>query len=283
MRFSIITPSFRSSHWLKLNLPSVADQEVAHEHIVQDSCSDDGTMDWLPKDARVTAYFEKDKGMYDAVNRGLRRAKGELLAYLNCDEQYLPGALATVSRYFDEHPHIDVCFADAIVVDPQGNYLCHRGALVPTRAHTLVSRNLAILTCATFFRRRILDQDLYFDDRYRDLGDARWVLKLLEAGVSMGVLPSFTSAFTDTGDNMNLKPNAQRELAEMYGSAPGWARALRPAIVGRYRLAKWLSGDYHRAPFQYDIYTVASPTRRVRFEAARPTGIWTRYKPSPTV
>ena len=55
MQFSIITPSFRASEWLKLCIPSVADQGVELEHIVQDSVSDDGTMDWLPQDARVKA------------------------------------------------------------------------------------------------------------------------------------------------------------------------------------------------------------------------------------
>src|SRR5690348_16281526 len=96
MTFSIITPSFRNSDWLKLCIASVADQGVTAEHIVQDAGSDDGTQEWLLKDARVRAFAEKDGGMYDAVNRGLRRATGEILAYLNCDEQYLPGALSTV-------------------------------------------------------------------------------------------------------------------------------------------------------------------------------------------
>jgi len=100
MNFSIITPSFRNSRWLKLCIASVADQQdVKWEHIVQDSCSDDGTQDWLPRDPRVKAFIEKDGGMYDAVNRGYRRAAGDILAYLNCDEQYLPGALKTVSDF----------------------------------------------------------------------------------------------------------------------------------------------------------------------------------------
>src|SRR6266480_7414531 len=91
MRFSIITPSYRSAQWLRLCVASIADQQgVELEHIVQDSCSDDGTQDWLPKDPRVKAFIEKDRGMYDAVNRGFQRSSGELLAYLNCDEQYLP-------------------------------------------------------------------------------------------------------------------------------------------------------------------------------------------------
>ena len=85
MRISIVTPSFRNSRWLELCIASVADQNAMQEHIVQDSCSDDGTQDWLPRDPRVKAYIEKDKGMYDAVNRGLRRATGDILAYINCD------------------------------------------------------------------------------------------------------------------------------------------------------------------------------------------------------
>jgi glycosyltransferase involved in cell wall biosynthesis len=87
VQFSIITPSFRNSRWLKLCIASVADQQdVELEHIVQDSCSDDGTGDWLPQDRGVKAFIEKDGGMYDAVNRGYRRAQGDILAYLNCDE-----------------------------------------------------------------------------------------------------------------------------------------------------------------------------------------------------
>src|SRR5580700_4635827 len=113
MKFSIITPSFRNSAWLKLCVASVADQQgVEVEHIVQDSCSDDGTQDWLPHDKRVHAFIEKDSGMYDAINRGLRRARGDILAYLNCDEQYLPGALRDVGEFFATHPGVDIVIAD---------------------------------------------------------------------------------------------------------------------------------------------------------------------------
>src|SRR6185369_7449481 len=80
MLLSIITPSFRNSNWLKLCIASVADQGVDREHIVQDSCSDDGTQEWLPQETRVRAFIEKDQGMYDAVNRGFQRSQGEILS-----------------------------------------------------------------------------------------------------------------------------------------------------------------------------------------------------------
>src|SRR6267378_1605118 len=108
MLFSIITPSYRNSEWLRLCLASVADQAVELEHIVQDAGSDDGTLNWLCADRRVKAFVEADRGMYDAVNRGLRRARGEILAYLNCDEQYLPGALKGVWQFFQDHPEVEM-------------------------------------------------------------------------------------------------------------------------------------------------------------------------------
>src|SRR6266852_6172722 len=82
LRFSIITPSFLGRQWLPLCIASVADQQgVEVEHIVQDSCSGDGTEELLKNYSSVTAYVEKDEGMYDAVNRGFSRSTGEILAY----------------------------------------------------------------------------------------------------------------------------------------------------------------------------------------------------------
>ena len=74
MRISIVTPSYRRSAWLKLCLASVADQQAEIEHIVQDAVSDDGTLDWLARVPRVKVFVERDQGMYDGINRGLRRA-----------------------------------------------------------------------------------------------------------------------------------------------------------------------------------------------------------------
>src|SRR5258707_7576854 len=180
MKFSIITPSFRNANWLKLCIASVADQQgVEIEHIVQDSCSDDGTQDWLPRDSRVKAFIEKDGGMYDAINRGLRRATGDILAYLNCDEQYLPGALRAVGEFFEAHPNVDIVFADSIVVDAEGGYMCHRKVLTPLKYHSMVC-TLGVLSCAMFFRRNVLEKyALFFDTKWRDAGDLDWVLRAL--------------------------------------------------------------------------------------------------------
>lgn len=274
MKISIVTPSFRNSQWLKLCIPSVADQEgVEFEHIVQDAESDDGTLDWLPHDPRVTAHVEKDAGMYDAVNRGWRRSSGEIVAYINCDEQYLPGALKTVHDYFEAHPEIDVLVADAVVVDADGNYICHRVGLKPLRHAIWVRFN--VLTCSLFIRRRVLEKHgHYFDTRWRDLGDAFWLTEATRLGLRFGELHFLASVFTETGDNMNLKPNAQREAAQRHRMVPRWIKLLTPLFSWHHRFRVAACKATWRAPFEYDIYTRSSLEKRVTKRAEHPTPRW---------
>ena len=274
MKFSIITPSFRNSAWLKLCIASVADQEgVEFEHIIQDSCSDDGTQDWLPQDGRVKAFIEKDAGMYDAVNRGYRRAAGDILAYLNCDEQYLPGALKTAAEYFLKHPEVEVLLAGSVIVDGEGKYICHRHSLVPHPLH--VWDRFPILTSAIFLRRRVIqERGLFFDTRWRDLGDFHWVLGLMKNRVPMGVSNSFTSCFADTGENMNLKPNAIREKKETALLRPAWLRWFKPIWVVHHRLRRLMAGHFSLEPTSYEIYTLKNPARRTHFAVPKPTAVW---------
>jgi len=271
MRFSIITPSFRSSGWLKLCLASVADQEVAVEHIVQDAGSDDGTLDWLPQDRRAKVFVEKDQGMYDAINRGLRRASGDILGYLNCDEQYLPGALYDVAAFFEQHPDLDVVFGDIVMVDPKGHYLYHRKVQKPLKYHTWTCQ-LSTLSCAMFFRRRLVfDQGLFFEPRWRDVGDGEWMVRLLQRRTKMAALGKFTSVFTCTGANMSAGENARRERRELFQSAPAWARTLKPLFILHHRLRRFFGGMYAQKPFSYDIFTATSPDHRQRHEVKQPT------------
>jgi glycosyltransferase involved in cell wall biosynthesis len=274
LKFSIITPSFRNSEWLRLCVASVADQEGAEwEHIVQDSCSDDGTQNWLPHDLRVRAFIEKDAGMYDAVNRGFRRAQGDVLAYLNCDEQYLPGALKRVQDFFEENPQIEIALAGTIVVDSEGRYICHRHAMVPHPRH--VWFRFPVLTSSLFIRRQVIDKrGCFFDTRWRDLGDFYWVLELMKNKVPMAICDSFTSVFTDTGENMNLKPNALREKKETMAMTPSWVRWLKPVWIAQHRLRRFAAGHFSLKPTSYSIYTLQSPARRVRFDVSKPTVVW---------
>lgn len=281
MQFSIITPSFRSSEWLKLCIPSVADQGVELEHIVQDSVSDDGTLDWLPNDPRVKAFIEKDGGMYDAVNRGLRRAKGEILAYINCDEQYLPGALRAVWDFFQAHPEVELAFADTVVVNADGGFNCYRKAHIPDVYHAMLW-DLSTLTSSMFFRRSLVDQrQHFFDTAYRDLGDVDWVVRAIRGRIPMKIFRHYTSIFTETGVNMNLRPNGRREREEFKRKAPAWTRIWPRFFKLKYQVRRALEGGYRQKPFSYSIYTHASPAARVTFQVDKPSPFWVRSVPVP--
>jgi hypothetical protein len=209
--------------------------------------------------------------MYDAINRGLRRATGDLCAWLNCDEQYLPGALPAVVEFFARNPQMDVLFGDIVFVNGLGHYAGHRKVQVPLLYHTWTC-HLSTLSCATFFRRRVVfDHGDFFDPRLRDSGDGEWMVRLLRRRVRMAALGRFTSVFTQTGDNMSRKPNARREAHELHRTAPAWARLAKPLLILHHRLRRLAGGMYSQPPFSFSIYTRSSPTRREVRDGRQPT------------
>jgi len=267
---SIVTPSYRGSDWLKLCLASVADQGTELEHIVQDAGSDDGTLEWLEGDKRAKLFVEKDQGMYDAINRGFRRSCGEILAFLNCDEQYLPGTLKNAVAFFRENPRVDVLFGNVVFTGRDGEYLWHRKMQIPLKYHTWTC-HLSTLTCGMFFRRRLFfEKNHTFNPGLRDAGDAEWMLGLLQDRVTMAPLNQFTSVFTQTGNNMSAAPNAIRENTALRNSAPPLMRLARPAFILHHRFRRLLGRMYSQGPFDYELYTLASPNRRVRHHVAQP-------------
>jgi len=270
---SIVTPSLEQVQWLRLCIASVADQErVRVEHIVQDGGTREISQNILPEgpgkhDYNLQLYVEKDAGMYDAVNRGLARASGDVCAYLNCDEQYLPGVLHEIMNYFGRNPAVDVLFGDAILVNEDGNPLAYRRAILPSLSHLRLA-DLNTLTCATFFRRRLVDAGFRFPTHLRIAGDQHWVFHLLKAGIKMGVMRQPLSVFTFTGANLSNSRWAEKEKFGWLPSSETPNRWMTPAIVSWHRVKKLFAGAYRRRDLTIEIYTRASPDRRCMISAS---------------
>lgn len=227
----------------------------------------------LPESFSLKILSERDSGMYDAINRGLRRSTGEICAYLNCDEQYLPGALEAVASHFADNPETDILFADAVVADGTGNYICHRKAQTPFRDQLWF--RMPILTCATFFRRRVFETcDVWFDETKKVCGDVIWLMRAQNAGLGMRVLRRFTSVFTDTGEALGLGTKADEEFLELQRNMPGRVRRFLPAYLAYHRFRTLCSGVHIQRPFEFGLYTLASPARRVTMAALHPTQVW---------
>ncbi len=197
--------------------------------------------------------------MYDAINRGLQRAQGNICAYLNCDEQYLPGTLSRVEGFFGSNPEIDVLFGDAVLLNEECLPISYRKAVLPTISHLRAS-HLPTLSCSMFFRRRLLDRGFFFDPALKDVGDAAWVENLLAAKVKFATLPRALGCFAFTGSNRSTLPEAKKEGRRRAESGRALARA---AIIARHRIAKALCGAYLPRRVTVSVFSLQSPERRV--------------------
>jgi glycosyltransferase involved in cell wall biosynthesis len=274
MTFTILTPSFNNLPYLPRCCASVADQAgVEVEHLVVDGASTDGTPAWLR--ARHQPFLsEPDHGMYDALNKGLDRARGAFVGWLNSDEQYLPGTLTAVADAFARHPGVDIVFGDALLVRPDGTLAAYRKAH-PLRAAWLAASHLYALSCTLFFRRRILEAGFRFDATYRMVSDLDFVLRILRAGHRSLHLPRYLAAFTLTGKNLTLDPGMAAERARLNDRQPAWTRATRPLLNGARLLNKIRHGGYRQpSPLTYQLYV--DPTQpRQTFTAEHPSFRWT--------
>ena len=121
MKISIITVSFNSYNTIASCLESIKTQEnVDTEHIVIDGASTDGTLILLQSKREQLKHLisEPDKGIYYAMNKGIKLATGDIIGFLNSDDFYASNdTLLKVATIFNENPDLDACYADLIYVD----------------------------------------------------------------------------------------------------------------------------------------------------------------------
>jgi glycosyltransferase involved in cell wall biosynthesis len=276
--FSIVTPSLNMLPYLKNCVKSVEDQEhVECEHIVVDGISTDGTVQWLQQNSKTKNIIEKDRSMYDAINKGLKIAQGRILAYLNCDEQYLNGTLEWVKNYFDRHEDVEVLFGDILLIRPSGSLVAYRKAYKP-RWRYILSSHLYLPTCAMFFKRRIVEDRVLMNPDYACLGDVDFVVRVLRAGYCVKHVKRYMSAFTMTGTNLSLDKRAETEKTFLLSQFPG----LPSAMTGVLNLARWgekfFCGSYFQSsPLIYAVYTDKDKEKREEFCVKKASFRW-RYE-----
>ena len=241
-----------------------------------DGGSTDGTAEWLVQQKHIRGVSEKDTGMYDAINKGLRMAKGKILAYLNCDEQYLPGTLEYVKEYLEKNPDVDMIFGDLLLIRPDGTLVAYRKGYQP-RWNYIITSHLYVLSCTMFFRREIIEKGFFFDTGYRAAGDAEYVIRVLRSGYKARHVKRYQAVFTMTGKNLGADEQARRERKQLLANAPFYIRIGKLHMNYFRLLEKFFSGAYfQKKPLEYAVY-VQGESQRKTFHAEKPGFRW-RYE-----
>jgi glycosyltransferase involved in cell wall biosynthesis len=126
MRVSLVTPSYNQVKYIEETIQSVLSQHYPDiEYIIVDGGSTDGTVDIIKKYENKLAYWvsEKDKGQTDAINKGFARAKGDILAWINSDDCYEPGAVSAAVKFLQEHPHVGMVYGDCNFINQSGKVI----------------------------------------------------------------------------------------------------------------------------------------------------------------
>ena len=156
---SVVTPSFNKGRFIEETIRSVLSQDYPRiEYIIIDGGSTDGTRAILEKYSRKIAFVsEPDKGQSDAINKGWRLAKGDILAYLNADDTYTPGAVRAAVESFSKNPDAGLVYGDGILTDESGRVISTHSAGEFSLRDLLYCRD-NILQPAVFIRRAVYDR-----------------------------------------------------------------------------------------------------------------------------
>jgi glycosyltransferase involved in cell wall biosynthesis len=248
MGVTIITPVRNGISTIAETFASIHGQsELPLEHIVLDANSTDGTSEFVIQVAQKLPFVrhirERDKGLYDAMNKGIGLAKGEVVGIINADDLLEPSAIQSIEAAFSD-PSIGYVYSESILIDEQGNEV-GRGQPIenfispPIYPFGFDWRFYTPFTHPTLFVRRSIYQEYgAFDLRYRLAADHDLMARLISKGVQgfkvKQPLARFRLGGLSSGDVSIFKEN--EDIAIRHGMPPMLAKVNRlKCTLGRFK------------------------------------------------
>lgn len=250
-RISVVTPNYNYGHLIEHTIRSVLEQDYPNlDYVVVDDGSTDNSVEVIRRyEGRLRLVVQANRGQSAAINHGFRVATGDVLAWLNSDDLYLPGALGRVAETF-QNPRVDFVFGDHVAIDLEGQEVYReRLGLTDARA-LLVYLDRTLFQEATFWRRHVyeacgpIDEDLYFSMDYA------WFLRVAHRFQGQYV-PEYLGS---------VRVHAGQKTAQMHPRLAGVTRGFdegqryREKFLAEQQLAKWrlaLGAAWYAANFRW--------------------------------
>ncbi|MBI2766307.1 MAG: glycosyltransferase [Chloroflexi bacterium] len=239
---SVVVPTYNRAGYLRETIDSILGQDYPDiECIVVDANSNDGTLELLESYGdRIRWISEPDNGAFDAINKGWRMSHGTILAWLNADDRWEPGAVAAAVEHFTRHPGVDVLYGDCGGIDPAGRML----QVFPARdwdfPAALVVCDHIINQASSFMSRRIIERVGGLYPAWCHDHDL-WLRIAAAGGVFEAVHVMFASARMQDGNLGNnpavvipAKVGLTRRFFDLPDLPGDWRRLRRRAISNAY-------------------------------------------------
>lgn len=253
-RISVITPCLNQGRFLRQCIDSILDQNYPElEIMIFDGGSTDESLSIIEEYAGSISYWvsEPDNGQSDAINKGFRRASGEIVTWLNADDFYLPSALERVAEAYYADQSAPFFFGDGLRVDESGSVLskyCPNDKLVFNRQALLLGLNY-ILQPATFINRRALERIGYLDAELVYGMDSDLWIRLSKIGLPRPIEAKLAAsreyASTKSASGSFARAEELRQIAERHSGASITPGVLCYYLDTLYRFAKQNGSIFH--------------------------------------
>jgi len=278
-RFSIIVATLNRKEMLLDALDSVYVQAANVEIIIADGGSTDGTLSAISELPNIMLKKGPDRGLYDAFNKGLSKARGDFVGILNSDDIYEPGAFAAVEEAFSRNPTADAVCGTATLVE--GSQLIE--VYQDDASMRLTPRAALIGSCvlnARFFRRYALADMGPFDLQYRFVADRDFLARCCEAGLTTTPLRDRVYCYRRHPGSLTFSSDVDKGLAvhaELWRLAQNWLEAetassemKRTALLLKGRcVAKLAQTDLQRGRLAAGLRHLLAEDGKLSFDPAK--------------
>ena len=209
MRFSVITVCFNAGDKLKATIDNILAQTFDdYELLIEDGGSTDESLKTVPEDPHINIYVEKDKGIYDAMNKAVSKAKGDYVIFMNCGDYFFDEkVLENTDKYMSDNPDRRIYYGDAFF-RTAGHVISQASEITESICYRHIPNHQAC-----FFDRTLWD-DEGFDLNYKIRADYDFFLRsFFQKNVKPAYLGITVSSY-EGGGFSESKENIERDKAE---------------------------------------------------------------------